>query len=460
MLSRFASNAGANIFSGAVAAAYQLAITGMGASAWHGAEFASWALALSIAAIAPIFAANLSGVVTRRVVEARHGKSCAAESAIVLAGRRIGRRIACLAVAVLVCAGAWIQMHSTTGDISTSASVGLLAIMLSTNSWLLLWQVRFGQHYADERNWLPALILASARTGGALGMFAVLAAGSQSLMATALGLCAGTWTGLGLAQLLLPRPSATGIDGSNPTRTEIHEQYWNNVRLLAGFAVGATSTLVIQYSIPPLVALIAPDRFNAFYLASVLNMVAMGVLAAATSAMLAPFTRLRARGDTRKLQSIALFSPILCASSCLAVLCLCWFAMEPVLHAITMRAASVDDIRIFLALLGFQTIIRNAAAGYAMYIASAGSSRQIAAPLVIEIVLAFSVAIPVGWLYGERALLYGLSFSGLVGSLYSSKVLASLNRTDRISLRTALPSLLVTQAAACGVWWWIVHFSL
>ena len=58
MLKRFASNAGANIFSGAVAAAYQLAITGMGISAWHGAEFASWALALSIAAIAPIFAAN------------------------------------------------------------------------------------------------------------------------------------------------------------------------------------------------------------------------------------------------------------------------------------------------------------------------------------------------------------------------------------------------------------------
>lgn len=460
MLSRFASNAGANIFSGAVAAAYQLAITGMGASAWHGAAFASWALALSVAAIAPIFAANLSSVVTRLVVEARHRPPSAAESAIVLAGRRIGRGLACLAVAALVCTGAWIQIHSTTGALSTSAFLGLLVIMLSTNSWLLLWQVRFGQHYADERNWLPALILASARTGGALGMFAVLAVGSESLVAAALGLCAGTWTGLGLAQLLLPRPRAIGVDKANPTSTQIHEQYWNNLRLLAGFAVGATSTLVIQYSIPPLVAVIAPDRFNAFYLASILNTVAMGVLAAATSAMLAPFTRWRATGDTGKLQSIALFSPILCASSCLAVLCVCWFAMEPVLRSIAMRAASVDDIRIFLALLGFQTIIRNAAAGYAMYVASAGSSRQVAAPLVIEIILAFAVAVPVGWLYGERALLYGLSFSGLVGSLYSSKVLASLHRTDRISLRTAFPALLLAQAAVCGLWWSIVKFSL
>src|SRR5580658_8562736 len=407
MLKRYAYNAGANIFSGAVAAAYQLTITGMGVRAWHRAEFASWALALSVAAIAPIFAANLSSVVTRRVVEARHGDAGATESAIVLAGRRIGQRLACVAFAILICAGAWIQMRSVSGAMPTSAFLVLLALVLLTNNWLLLWQVRFGQHYADERNWLPALTLAAARMGGALGMFAVLAAGSQSPVAAALGLCAGTWAGLGSAQLLLPRPRAIGIDGSSPTRPEIQQQFRNNLRLLSGFAVGAVSMLVIQYSIPPLIALIAPERFNAFYLASALNTVAIGVLAAAMSAMLAPFTRWHASGDTKSLQRVALFSPILCAGSCLAVLCFCWYAMGPVLHALTVRAANIDDIRMFLALLGFQTIIRNAAAGYAMYIASAGSSRQMGAPLVIEIVLAFSVAVPVGWFYGERALLYG-----------------------------------------------------
>jgi hypothetical protein len=460
MLRRFAFNAGANIFSGAVAAAYQLAITGMGIRAWHRAEFASWALALSVAAIAPVFAANLSSVVTRRVVEARHGKSGAAESAIVLAGRRIGQRLACVAFAILICAGAWIQRRSVSGAISTSAFMELLVVVLLTYSWLLLWQVRFGQYYADERNWLPALTLAAARIGGTLGMFAVLAAGNHSLLAAALGLCAGTWTGLACAQLLLPSPRAVGTVGSSPTRPEIQKQYWNNVRLLSGFAVGAASMLVIQFSIPPLIALIAPERFNAFYLASTLNTVAVGVLAAAMSAMLAPLTRWHARGDTSSLQRVALFSPILCASSCLAVLCFCWYAMGPVLHSLTVRAANIADIRIFLALLGFQTIIRNAAAGYAMYIASAGSSRQMGAPLVIEIVLAFSVAVPAGWFYGERALLYGLSFAGLVGSLYSSKVLASLHRPERVSLRAAISSLLLAQASVCGLWWSIVEFSL
>ena len=142
-----------------------------------------------------------------------------------LAGRRIGRRLAYVAFAILICAGAWIQMRSVSGAMSTSAFLVLLVIVFLTNSWLLLWQVRFGQHYADERNWLPALTLAGARIGGALGMFAVLAAGSQSLVAAAVGLCVGTWTGLGFAQLLLSGPRAFGIDGSSPPRSEIQKQF-------------------------------------------------------------------------------------------------------------------------------------------------------------------------------------------------------------------------------------------
>jgi hypothetical protein len=262
------------------------------------------------------------------------------------------------------------------------------------------------------------------------------------------------------AQLLLPGPRATDIGGSNPTGQEIQRQYRTNVLLFSGFAVGAVSMLVIQYSIPPLMALIAPERFNAFYLASVLNTVAVGALAAGMSAMLAPLSRLHARGDTSSLRRVVLFSPVVCASGSLALLCFCWFAMGPVLHALTVRAASIDDIRIFLALLGFQTIIRTAAAGYAMFIAAAGSSRQMAAPLVIEIVLALTVAAPLGWWYGERALLYGVILSGLVGSLYSGKVVSSLHRPNRISLRTSLPALLVVQTAVCGAWWLIVRFSL
>lgn len=460
MLRRFASNAGANILSGAVAAAYQLAIAGIASRTWHGAEFASWGLALSVAAIAPLFAANLSIVMTRRVVQARHSKSGASEWAIVLAGRRVGKHLTYVALAILLCAGAWIQMRSVSGAMSTSAFLVLLVVLLLTNSWLLLSQVRFGQHYADERNWLPALTMAVARIGGTVGMIAGLAAGGERLAAAAFGLCAGTWTGLACAQLLLPKPRAPRIGESNPTEPEIQKQYRANILLCSGFAVGAVSMLVVQYSIPPLMALIAPERFNAFYLASTLNMVATGVLGAAMSPMLAPLSRWHARGDSSSLRRVALFSPIVCASSCFAVLCFLWYAMGPVLHTLTIRAASIDEIRTFLALLGFQTIIRNAAAGYGLYIASAGSSRQIAASLVVEIVLALAIAAPLGWWWGERALLCGLIFAGLASSLYSSRIVASLHRPNVIASRTALTSILVAQTAVCAAWWLVVGFSL
>lgn len=456
MLRRFASNAGANVFSGVVAAGYQLGVTALGVQTWHGAEFASWALALSVAAIAPIFAANLSSVITRRVVEARHGAADANERATVIAGQRIGKRLAAAAIGVLIVGGVAVQARSDAGQLSTSAFTILLVVLLLTNSWLVLWQCRFGQHFADERNWLPALTLAAARFGGGLTLFAVLSAGRHGLFDAALGLCAGTWLGLAAARWLLPSPRfAEG--GRQTSPAEISQQLRTNLRLLSGFAVGATSLLVIQYSIPPLMALIAPERFNAFYLASTVNTVSVGVLAAATSAMLAPFTRWHARGDTQAFRQIVLYSPALCAGVCFLVLCFCWYTMEPVLKALTSRAARIEDIRDFLAMLGFQTIIRNSAAGYATYVSSAGTPRQMGAPLAIEIALAFVIAVPAGWFLGENALLYGMSAAGLIGSLYTSKVLASLPKADRISPRVTFPSLFGAQAAGCALWWFIVN---
>lgn len=464
MLKRFVSNAGANVFSGVFGAIYQLTITGIGGRVWQGAEFASWALALSIAAIAPIFAANLSSVITRRVVEVRHGNLGSAEAAIIEAGRRLGRHLVLFALGTLIFAGAWIQANSANQKLTSGAFAILLLVMLSTNSWLLLWQVRFGQYYAEERNWLPALTLAAARLGGVLGMAAGLAVGDQSLLLAAVGLCAGTWLGLACAITLLPRPgpsqSPTPIGASaaasESESVDIRTEYGANLRLLSGFAVGALSMLVIQYGIPPLMALISPEKFNAFYIASALNIVAASVLAAATSALLAPLTRWRVSRDMASLHRATLLSPFICSACCLVVLYCCWYLMEPALATMQIRAASIEDIRSFLAILGLQTVIRNAAAGYAMYIASSGTSTQMAGPLLIEIGLALTVAVSLGWFYGENALLYGLVISGLLGSLYSSRILASLSRDQQIAGGRAFASLLGAQLLFSGIWWLVV----
>jgi hypothetical protein len=460
MVKRFASNASANIFSGIVAALYLLAITGIGGRVWAGADFSAWALALSIAAIAPIFAANLSSVVTRRVVEARHGSAGAMEANIVQAGRQLGRHIGMLAVASLLCVGLAVQAHTASQELSIGAFALLLAIMLSTNSWLLLWQARFGQHFADERNWLPALTMASARTCGVAGLLLGLSVGQRDLLIASLGLSAGTWLGLAAANIFLPRPRAAAHPCSTADIANLHSQYRANLRLLSGFAVGAVSMVVIQYGVPPVMAVIAPERFNPFYLASILNTSAASMLGAAISAMLAPMTRWRVDGRQALLKSITLASPTVCAASCLVVLLICWFSIEPVLHRLEVRAANFEDVRAFLAILGLQTVVRNAAAGYAMYIASTGTSGQMAAPLLIEIALTFMVAVPLGWFFGENALLYGLIVAGLLGSLYSSRILASLDSRNRITAGRSFGALLGAQLFFAALWWLIARPGL
>lgn len=455
MLKRFFSNAAANAFSGGMAAAYQLVVAALAVATWLGADFAAWGLAMSIAAIAPILSASLSSVVTRRLVEARHRGPDVIEAAIVLAGRRISWGLAGIAFATLFLAGALIQGSSDLGALSTGEFLVLLTIMLSTNAWLLLWQVRFGQHYADELNWLPALTLAIARAGGVVGMIGALALGSRNLTVVALGLAAGTWIALLAAQLVLPSPRRIG-GASLPTPLEVRNQLRLNLRVQFGFAIGSASSLIVQYSIPPLIALIAPQHFNAFYLASTVNVVVVGLLSAAMLALLAPFTRWHAIGASQGVQRIALFSPALCAGLSLAVLYACWFMLEIIPDALTTQTADIADVQVFLALLGLQTIVRTSAMGFATIVAAAGTSRQMGIPLMIEMLLAFTVAVPLGWLFGVQGLMLGLTLAALVGSQFSSRPFTLLFMPAGTPARAAFASLLAAQLIGSAIWWLIV----
>lgn len=460
MLKRLSSNASANIFSGAVVMVSQLGVTAMAVATWHGVEFAVWGLAMSIAAIAPIFSANLSSVLTRRLVEARYKESGKVRNAIVMSGRRISRCLAIISFVTLFSAGAWIQAHSVSEPLTTSEFLILLTMLLCANGWVLLWQVRFGQCYADERHWWPALTLACSRGGGILGMFIVLYLGSQNHITAAIGLLLGTCIGLVIGQLLLPSYWIGGA-AELPAELEIRDQLWHSIRVLYGFAFGAFSSLITQYSIPPLIAFIEPHRFNAFYLASVLNAVVVGVISAAMSVLLVQFTRWHTFGVALGVDRIALFGPALSAGASLFVLCVCWFGLQFMPdNFFTIRSIDFNDIGLFLALLGFQTIIRTSASGFAIYVYAAGSSRQMIAPLAIEMLLILMIAVPMGWLFGVNALIIGLMFAGLIGSQFSAKAFTSLCKPAQVSDRTALVSLLTAQLVGSVLWWCIVGNNL
>lgn len=293
-----------------------------------------------------------------------------------------------------------------------------------------------------------------------LGMFIILALGSESLIGVAVGLFSGTWIALVISQLVLSGPNLTRSSGEVPNSLELNAQLKSNLKLLYGFAVSAASSLVIQYSITPLISVIAPQEFSAFYLASTFNAVALGALSASMSALLAPFTRWHTTGSVRVMQSVAVFSPMLCAAVCLLVLCACWFTLDFILGSQTASTAELDGVRRFLALLGLQAIVRTSAAGYATYVSSAGTSRQMGIPLVIEMVLAFTVAVPFGWIFGVNALMLGLTLAGFIGSQFSSIALASLSVTAQVSARTPFVSLLTAQLFGSALWWWLVGDSV
>jgi hypothetical protein len=105
-----------------------------------------------------------------------------------------------------------------------------------------------------------------------------------------------------------------------PTTLEIRVQFWRNLRTLYGFAIGTASSLIVTYSIPPLIAMIEPELFNSFYIASTLNAVAIGSLSSAIAALFAPFTRWHSTGVTQAINRIGLFSPAVCAGLSFSVL--------------------------------------------------------------------------------------------------------------------------------------------
>ena len=460
MLKRFASNAGANVLSGVVTAVYQLGLTAIATHIWHGTAFSSWALALSIAAIVPLFGSNLSSVVTRRIVQARHGDSPGQESSILAGARRLGRELAALAVALLLLGGAWVHAHTSSVQLDVASFLLLLSLLLATNVWIILWQVRFGLYYANECNWLPALTLTLARALALAGFALALEAGADNLHLAGFGVLAGTWIGLALGRLLLPAPASPASGFVTVEPTFLHREYRRNLVVFSGFAVWSIGALIIQYGIPPLVAVIAPTQFNAFYLASTLNLVAIGAIGAAMSALLAPLSRWHATGAEGQLRRIVLVAPLVCAGCCAAVLAVGWFALGPVLQALGTRTAIADQIRPFAALLGFQTIVRTAAMGYSVSMAAVASVRQMSAPIVLEIALTFLVAAPFGWCFGPIALLAGLVFAGFASSVLTCWIGVNLAPAVVVRRPHALGVFVASQGVACVAWWLIAGRAL
>ena len=103
-----------------------------------------------------------------------------------------------------------------------------------------------------------------------------------------------------------------------------------------------------------------------------------------------------------------------------------------------------------------RTFIRTSAMPYALSLASAGSPRQMAGTVVMEVAITFLGAVPPGWIFGVSATLWGMVYAVMMSGLYAAWLGAQLMRTDRAALRMAPGTMIASQVLACLVWLSIV----
>jgi hypothetical protein len=457
MIKKIASNASANVVSGLVSFLYQIGLVAVASRVWGGIDFSIWALALSIAAIAPLFGSNLSSVVTRRLLHANKHLSQSNVPAILFSARLLERQLSVLAIVLLTTIGAILFFYKVSSWTDLYVPICLLFSLIGTNIWIVLWQVKFGRFYAVENNWSPAFIMGGARLGGLLFFILGIQISSQSLLISSLFLFGGTWIGVLVSNRLTSKITKNYNDVALKSIIFIKVEYLENLRIYSGFVIWSLGALFIQYCIPPIFSMIEPDRFNAFYLAYTLSMVAIGVLSTGMSALLAPFLRWHGDEKINYLKRIIYYGPAIASFVSLTIFSAEWYLIGPSMELLSIKAAPIEQVKPFISILGFQSLIRLTAMGYSLVLASLGNPKEMSFAIFFEIILTIMVAFPFGWFFGPYLLLWGLVFSGFISSLYTCYIGFKLISKEEIKLSRAVGIFVLSQISVCTIWLIFVH---
>ena len=445
---RIGSNAAANISSGGMVAVSQLGMTAIAARSFAADTFALWTVLISMAALSPLFGANLSAIVTRSLVSVEQGGE-AARTAILQAAQRLAHQLSGVALVSICALVLAIRPYSPPLQHSALPSVMLAGALLVVAQ---LWQVSLlpamGWHYAREQAWWVAGTTGFVRlsTLGAM-LLAWLWAGGDATLTAAL-VCAVAWTAVAICWRMGFTPVAKGMP--DPLLTG---QHGAQIRQLAkAFAVWSLGSAAIQYGLPAVMSILAGARYNAFYLAYTLNLVALGIVGSVATALMAPVTRLVGAEDKPALKRAIFWGPVATAAVLAGMLVMLQVATPLVVRYLAPGVAAEGDVGWFIYLLGFQTLTRSLALVYSVILSAAGSPRQVAAPILIEIAMVLAMALPAGLHWGDTAFLAALGLAGLVAALSVAVLtvrIVNFQSAERIGI---LARFVGVQAVAAAFW--------
>ncbi len=445
MLHRFASNALANLIAGVSGTVFQLGLTAIASRRFDRDTFTVWSLALSMAALVPLFAVNLSTVVTRELVElpsARAGIAMRASHEISWA---LG------AVALVVIAAFGLGLHQVSRPLAGVSSIfffSLVLVLTIGQLWQILCQPGFGWFYAHEKNWQVARTFASARIGALASLLLIGLAASGDPLTAALCIAGGAWLGIAAAGRTVSNRAAVDTDVA-----AVREQRLRMRHLLKGFAIWSVGSAAIQNGLPALLSVIEPRHYNGFFLAYTLNLVVLGIVGNVASALLAPLSRKRLAGDVKGLERWLAWAPVATGLVLVVSLAVLWWELDNLLTYWSPGIASIDEVRRYIHWLALQTIARSLTLIYSVLMSSAGTPWQLSRPILLELSLTLFVALPLGWWGGDIAFLAALAGAGLITALYM--VRTTLDICAQQSRGRLFGLFALTQLLALGTWEWI-----
>lgn len=443
MLRKFASNALANLTTGLSGTVFQVGLTAIATRSFDKEGFSVWALAWSMAAWVPLFSVNLSTVVTRRLVEAP-----SAAGAITLASKELAVQLSVAAFAVILLLSAGLLLTSKPlAEAKPLSFLTVVALLTLAQLWQVVLQPTFGRSYACEENWRVARTVILSRIGALLSIGAFCWTVGTSLEIAALGLLMGTVAGL-LVGLGSCRDSARPV----ALAAEVSAERRLIRPLLGAFAIWSIGSAMIQNGLPAFLSLIAPDRFNAFFLAYTLNMVVVGTIGAASSALLAPLARMRVVGRSEQLKRWLATAPAATGGILLVLMLIVWYTLPWLLPVWSPGVANVQDVRHYLFWLSIQTMVRSTCLVYSVVLSSAGKPTQLRQPIFIELTIAIALALPLGWWFGDVALLCTLAGAGWIASVFTSWTTLTLDEHSSQGRRQLLALFVATQLTVTLLW--------
>ena len=451
MWRRFASNASANVVAGASSMVLQLGLTAIASRMFDREKFSVWSLAVSLAALTPLFGASLSTIVTRQLIGAAMTPTGVTSHLVMNVARRLALWLGAGAIVTIVLISLGLQRVSTPLAHTAMWQFATVVSMLTVSQlWQVGMQPSLGWHYAREENWTVAAGVFTARASALVSMWlAFRTIGDGNLMLAGAYVMGGTWLGLSLAYWTFLGPPI----GRAEVRTQLFEQHLGETAgLLKGFAIWSIGSAAIQYGLPAYFSLISPSRYNAFYLAYTLNLIVVGVVGAAGAALMSPITRMRVSAHLARLVIWMSYAPLASGATLIVVLLCLWIKLDWILAVWAPNMASPGEVRSFLHLLGFQTLARSMAVIFAIVLSATGKPTQLVGPTLIEIALTLLVVVPLGWHFGERVLLVGLAVVGEVAALATAAVTVRVSGMAQRDQKAVLLRFGLTQLGVLCAW--------